>query len=210
MQKSKVRFVLAVILLTISLALLMWSYWPARREISIQPISPSKSAIPESRRLTLELPSRIRVWEGDVIRMMLDVDSLGNITPTANLYETHNITAEARLDLAGVDVKPSDLISEPLLPGQSATFYWSARPGDVGVYRGTAWLHLRFVDKVSGAESRIAVSAQRVEIDAVNLFGLPLGAVRWAGGVGSFIGGIIGFPFFKDIVKFIFRRRKRA
>ena len=68
-------------------------------------------AILETRRLTLEFPSKMRAGvEGDIIRLKLEVDDLGNITPTAqiegnvvvgemieipDLYETHNVTAEA-------------------------------------------------------------------------------------------------------------------
>jgi hypothetical protein len=157
-----------------------------------------------------------------VIRLTLEVDTLGNVTPTAeiagntvtgetvvipNLYDTHNVTAEARLDLAGMEVQPADLISEPLTPGQSATFFWSVRPDEPGNYRGTVWLYLRFVDRSNGEEGRVTVSAQLVEIEAVNLLGLPLGVVRGAGAVGSVIGGVLGFPFLEDIVKFLFRRR---
>jgi len=181
-------------------------------------------AINESRRLTLEFPPQIRVGEGDVVRLTLEVDTLGNLTPTAelentkvtgevvqipNLYETHNVTAEARFDIAGMDVKPADVISEPVTPGQSVTFYWSIRPQEVGVYRGTIWLYLRFVDKSNGKESRKTVSAQLVEIKAVNLLDLPLGLVRGAGALGSFVGGIIGFPFLEDIIKLLFRRIKK-
>ena len=152
------------------------------------------------------------------------MDEFGNLTPTAevagnvikgdtvvipNLYDTHYVTAEARLDMAGVEVRPPDLTSEPLLPGQSVTFYWSVRPSETGVYRGTAWLMLKFVDKVSGEESERAISAQRVEVEAVNFLGLSANFARTAGTVGSFIGGVIGFPFFEDIVKFIFRRRRK-
>ncbi len=61
-------------------------------------------AIPESRRLTLEYPPHIRVGDSDVIRLTLEVDALGNVTPTAevqgnvvngkivqipNVYDTH-------------------------------------------------------------------------------------------------------------------------
>jgi hypothetical protein len=119
------------------------------------------------------------------------------------------VTAEARLDMAGMEVKPADLISEPLSPGESATFYWSIRPPEVGKYRGTIWLYLRFANKSTGEESQKTVSAQLVEIDAVNLLGLPLGAVRGVGAVGSFVGGVLGFPFFEDIVRLIFRRRRK-
>lgn len=178
-------------------------------------------AIPESRRLTLEYPPKIRTGDSDVIRLTLEVDSLGNVTPTAiiqgnavtgatvqipNLYDTHYVTAEARLDLAGVEVRPPEAIEETLLPGQSVTFYWSVRPTESGSYRGTAWMFLRFVDKVSGVESRNALSAQTVQIEAVNFFGLTGSAARAAGGVGSVIGAILGFPFADDIFKWLVRR----
>ena len=188
------------------------------------PPSTAVPAIPERRRVTLEYPARIRSGDSDVVRLTLEVDDLGNITPTAqfdgnvvagevveipNLYETHNVIAEAKFDIAGLQVSPPELISQTLSKGQAVNFYWSIRPTEVGVYRGTVWFYLRFVDKVSGEESRITVSAQIVEIEAVNLLGLPVNFVRTVGCVGSVIVAVIGFPFFEDIVKFIFRRRLR-
>jgi len=184
----------------------------------------AQPAIPERRLLALEFPPRIRAGDADIVRLTLEVDESGNITPTAvvggnvvtgdiieipNLYETHHVIAEARLDMAGMQVSPPELSSQTLLPGQSIRFFWSIRPDAVGVYRGTVWLFLRFVDKVSGEESRTAVSAQIVEIEAVNLFGVPAKVVRSVGAVGSVIGAVIGFPFFEDIVKFLFQRRKK-
>jgi len=181
-------------------------------------------AIPERRLLTLEFPPRIRAGDSDIVRLTLEVDESGNITPTAvvggdvvtgdvieipNLYETHHVIAEARLDLAGVQISPPDLTSQTLLPGQTVQFFWSVRPDGVGIYRGTAWLFLRFVNKVSGEESRRAVSAQSVELEAVNLFGLSGRLVRSVGAFGSVVGTVIGFPFFEDIVKYLFKRGKR-
>jgi len=187
---------------------------------------PALPSIPESRRLTLEFPTKMRAGvEGDVIRLTLEVDDLGNITPTAqiegntvvgetievpDLYETHNVTAEARLDLAGMLVQPPGAIYEPLKRGQSATFYWSIRPQETGTYRGTVWLHLNFADKSTGEQSRIAVSAQIIEIEAVDFFGLSVNLVRTSGVVGSIVGGVVGFPFIEDIIKFLFKRRKRS
>jgi hypothetical protein len=146
--------------------------------------------IPETRRLTLEYPPKMRAGvESSIIRLTLEVDDLGNITPTAqfednevsgetiqipNLYETHTVLVEAQLDLAGVEVAPPGATFEPLQPGKPATFYWSIRPEDAGTYRGTVWLHLNFRDRLSGEESRIAVSAQVVEIEAVDFFGLSV------------------------------------
>ena len=180
-------------------------------------------AIPEIRILTLEFPAKIRVGDSDVIRLTLEVDDLGNVTPTAqvgenvfageevetpNLYRTHNVIAEAKFDIAGLQISPPELISQILSQGQSVSFFWSVHPTDVGIYRGTIWFYLRFVDKVSGEESRRAVSAQIVEIEAVNFLGLPANLVRTVGWIGFIVGAVIGYPFFVEIVKFIFRKRR--
>jgi len=199
---------------------------PAEDEPSVivpLPTQPVVPAIPERRRLTLEFPPQIRAGDSDVVRLTLEVDDLGNIVPTAqiegnvvtgevveipNLYETHHVIAEAKFDIAGVQVSPSDVFSQNLSQGQAVTFYWSVRPQEVGVYRGTIWFYLRFVDNVSGEESQKTVSAQLVEIEAVSLLGLPTGLVRTFGGVGSVVGAVVGFPFIEDIVRFVFGRRK--
>jgi hypothetical protein len=152
------------------------------------------------------------------------VDDLGNITPTAeiegnvvtgevieipNLYETHHVVAEARFDIAGMEVRPDELISAPISQGQTAVFYWSIRPDEVGIYRGTIWLYLRFVDKTTGEESRNTVSAQVVEIEAVNFLGLSANLARTTGMVGSLIGTVLGLPFFEDVLKGVFRKLGR-
>jgi hypothetical protein len=191
-------------------------------EITPQP------ALPERRHLTIEFPPEIRAGDSDLVRLTLEVDDLGNLTPTAqiegnivtgevieipNLYESHHVIAEARFDLAGMEVRPAELVSEALAPGNSVTFFWSIRPQDArraGVYRGTIWLYLRFVDKQNAEESRKTVSAQIVEIEAVNFLGLSGEFARTTGVIGSVIGTIIGLPFLEEIVKFLFRRRHKG
>ncbi|GAB4434982.1 MAG: hypothetical protein Kow002_21700 [Anaerolineales bacterium] len=180
--------------------------------------------IQENRRLTLAYAPSIRVGDSTRIRMTLEVDDLGNLTPTAvvegnvikgetvqipNLYETHLVVAEARLDMAGVQVAPSNTISEGLQPGKSVTFYWTVRPPEAGKYEGTAWLHLRFIPMTTlndEHESRIAVSAQFITLEARSLFGLSGGTARGVGAAGSVVGAVIGFPFFDDFVKWLWRR----
>ena len=152
------------------------------------------------------------------------MNDLGNLTPTAefdgnvvtgevieipNLYESHQVIAEARFDIAGLQVSPPELISQPLAQGQSITFHWSILPEGVGIYRGTIWFYLRFVDKVSGEERQRVVSAQPVEIEAVNFLGLSLSFVRSFGVIGSIVGTVIGFPFLEDVIKFLFRKKKK-
>ena len=188
------------------------------------PVAP-QPAIPESRRLTLEYPPHIRVGDSDLMRLTLEVDSLGNVTPTAvvqgnivsgkviqipNVYDTHDVFAEARLDIAGLNVQPPDVESESLTQGQSATFYWSIQPANAGTFRGTVWFDLRFVDKASGKESQQTISAQPVQIDANNFLGFSGGLARVAGGVGSIVGVVLGFPFANDILKWLYGRFKKS
>lgn len=189
---------------------------PTAPALTVQP------AMPERRRLTLEFPPRIRTGDSDLVRLTLEVDDLGNLTPTAeiggsvvtgdvieipNVYETHHVAVEVRFDIAGLEVSPAGAVTQPLTPGTSATFYWSIRPQEAGNYRGTIWLHLLFVDKSSGEESRKPVSAQIVEIEAVNFLGFSGSFARVTGLVGSFVGTVLGFPFLEDILKFLFKRR---
>ena len=192
---------------------------------AVPPEVTAQPALPERRRLTLEFPPQIRAGDSDLVRLTLEVDDLGNLTPTAqiggnvvtgkivevpNLYESHQVIAEARFDLAGMEVRPGELVSEALSPGSSVTFQWSIRPADVGLYRGTTWLYLRFVDKQNGQESRKTISAQIVEIEAVSFLGLSGEIARTTGIIGSVVGTIIGFPFFEDIIKLLFKRRNKT
>ena len=182
-------------------------------------------AIQEARRLNLEWPPTIRAGDGDVVRLTLEMDDQGNLTPTAqvagnevrsgivkipNLYDTHTVIAEARLDLAGVNVSPEGEISEPLAPGQTVTFFWSVRPEQVGSYRGTVWLHLRFIPRDGGPESRRAISAQQIEIQSVNLLGLGGMPARILGGVGVFAGSVLGLDNILSWAWGLFRRRSAA
>lgn len=171
---------------------------------TIQPIQP---AIPEERRLTLEWPPTIRAGDSDRIYLTLDVDADGNLTPTVweqghqtsgetvyvpNLYETHDVIAEARLDMAGVETVPHGSIDEPMRPGKPVTFTWSVSPPKVGSYKGTIWLHLRFLPHDGGAETRMPLSVQLVEIQSANFLGMSGSAARLFGGVGVLLGSILG------------------
>jgi len=180
--------------------------------------------IHEARRLTLEFPPKIRAGDSDLVRLTLEVDDLGNITPTAemdgneiigevveirDLYETHYVIAEAKMNMAGVEIVPSELISEPLLRGESVTFYWSVLPEDAGVYRGRVWFYLRFVPKDGGKEETRTITSQPVEISATTFLGFKAGPARTAGAIGSFLGAVLGFPFVDDVLKFLWKRFKK-
>lgn len=185
---------------------------------------PPQPAVNESRMLTLEYPPQIRAGDSDLIRLTLEVDDLGNLTATAetagqltkgelvqipNIYETHNIVAETRLDMAGVQIDPSGAMSETLRPGQSLTFYWSVRAEEVGTYRGTLWFYLHFVPLDGGPEQRQALSAQKVEIEAVDFLGLKAQPARWLGAAGTLVSTFLGMPFLEESLKWLWRRVRK-
>lgn len=181
-------------------------------------------SIPEQRRLTLEYPPTIRAGDADIVRLTLEVDDLGNITPTAqiddnvvtgetieieNLYDTHHVLAQAEFTMAGLEIVPPGAVNEPLLPGKPVTFYWSVRPEKEGEYRGTVWLRLIFTPKEGGESLPRTISAQFIEINATTFMGLDAETARWAGAIGSFISGVLGLPFFEEIVKWLWAKRKK-
>jgi len=165
------------------------------------------SAIPEMRRLVLEWPGVIRIGDSDLVRLVLEIDKDGLPTSTAvflgnelsserfeipNVYETHNILAEARLEMAGVKVAPADLVSQPMQPGDRVEFIWSVKPEGVGTLRGTMWLYLRFIPKDGGQESKSTLAAKTIEVRAANLLGLSGTSARLLGIAGMVVGSFLG------------------
>ena len=170
----------------------------------------------ERRLVAMEWPPCIRVGDGDRLRLTLLIDSQGRITPSVetaghqvkgqevtipDLYDTHNLVIEARLDLAGVPVEPQGVVSQPMLRGQPLTFYWSIRPQDIGILRGTLWIFLVMVPKDGGTVQRQPLLALPVNIEAISVLGLPANVARWGGVVGASLSVVLGFPFLEKILQ---------
>lgn len=178
-------------------------------------------AIQEQRLLVLEWPEKIRLGDGDVIRLSLEMDESGSLTPTVeipghttsgqpvqipNLYATHSVQAQARLDISGMNVSPQNTLSQSLLPGERVTFYWSVRPEQVGTYRGTVWFGLRFLPRDGGAAIEKAVSAQLLEIQCTDFFGLSGTAARIAGGIGMLVSSLLGWEEIINFARLLIKR----
>jgi hypothetical protein len=146
--------------------------------------------------LTLTYPVQIRVGDSDFVRLVFDAGD-----GQQNIFETHHVVAEARFDVSGMQSTPSELVSQTLLEGQTVSFNWRVNPTEVGIHQGTIWFYLRFVDKVSGEESRVTVSAWVVEIEAIDFLGLSAGVIRILGVAGLIIGGVLTYPFFLESVQ---------
>jgi hypothetical protein len=216
------RRILLALLLVASLFLLAWGALPGAVGSKVQTISrgemqlstPSAEpgtpapAVPEERRLTLQWPATLRQGDANrfVVLRLAAEDEL--VTPTVSLegeesstepvqipdvYDTHNVMAEARLDIAGLAVAPDEQVSLSLRPGETVEFRWNVRAGEIGAYKGTAWLYLRFLPLDGGPESREALNAMDIEICTVNFLGIGGPAARLMGAAGVFIGGLFGF-----------------
>ncbi len=172
---------------------------------------PPLAAAPQGRQLILEFAPKMREGDTQVIALTLTApaaaikesdtepnSSSSTPAPTSPPFSdnslTHIVIAEARLDLVGMEVQPAELISEPLLPGESVSFRWSARPSAPGMYRGTVWLFLRFIDPSTKAERREAISAQSIEIRVLRLIGFDGPSARFAGALALLLAAGLGLP----------------
>jgi hypothetical protein len=208
-MKARIRRGFTVLLLLFSLVALLWGILPLgmqTRSVPIYPLDmqlPAETGlsdgwmVPEQRTLIVEWPSMLRLGDTGAIRLTLGIDPAGQVTsagqpddglqngePIKNVYDTHFVIAEARLEIAGVEYAPGGQVSEGLPLGKPVLFVWGARPRKPGITPGTIWLHLRFVPYDGGQESRLVLSAQRVEIQTLSFLGLSGVAARVLGSVG--------------------------
>lgn len=212
MKRLPLRVWIGWLLILISLIMLLWGLYPfeqKRREMPLSTSIPTPAGqIPEQRFLILEWTPTIRVGDSTLVLLTLELDRQDNLTPTAmiqghqiqeekiaipNLYETHSIFAEGRLDIGGLVIEPNSEIREALQPAQRVKFAWSVHPQQTGTYRGMIWLHLIFKPKQEDNEERLALSAQRIDIRSVNFLGLSGKAARWMGVIGVFLGSWLSF-----------------
>ena len=185
-------------------------------EVMLLPTQLSPATLQERRLAVLEWPSTIHVGDSDVLTLTLQVDQAGLLTPTAqigghkvtgeavyipNLYDTYNLVAAARLDLAGVEVSPQGMVSQPMRPGQKIFFSWSISPSQLGQYRGTLWLYLNLVPKNGGETDQLTLLAPQIQIESVSVLGLPGPVARWGGMAGTGLSFVFGFPFLESFLK---------
>lgn len=197
---------------------------PSATFTAVKP-TPAELVHHENRLIEIEWPAQMRVGDSDVIRLSLVMDELGMITPTAiieghevmgepvkipNLYETHNLVAEARLDLLGIESLPKGTISEPLSPGKTVNFYWNIQSHAAGVFRGTLWLHVNIVPRNEGQIERVALLAKPIEIESTTILGMSSQIARIFSLSGSLLSTIIGFPFLESILQFLWKTVRKA
>lgn len=214
MTRQRLRRTAGIMILACSLVALAWALWPLPEASSRIAIPPENMQLPtlvggagappavrEARLVELRWSPKVRLGDSQVIRLSIDVDPQVSSSSEPDVYSTHNVLAEALLELPGAEITPGSAISTPLRSGRSVTFLWSARPLRAGETSGDLSLHLRFVPLAAGpsaVESRRLVSSQRIEVQAASLFGLSGPTARLLGSVGVLLGVLLGLdPLYK-------------
>jgi hypothetical protein len=176
-------------------------------------------ALLEQRLMELEWPETLREKDSGLIVLTIAMSEQAQPTMTVetsginipidipNIYDTHNIVAVARLDLAGMEAYREN-IREPMQPGQTITFPWSIRANEAGTYQGVVWLRLELTPKGGGQTDEILLMARTIEIKVVTILGMSGGLARFLGGVGLVAGTVLGYPFIQARIAEWQKRRK--
>lgn len=171
---------------------------------------------PEARQLRFEWPALSRVGDIAEITLKFEPDATqedrqaaagGDAFPPGVFYGSHNVMAEARLEMAGQKITPVDIISQPVLPGKEVKSSWNFVPGMAGTYEGVIWFYVRIIPHDGGVASQLALSAKPMTTRAASLLGLSGPNARLFGSA-----GILGaFLLVLDpVVVGIFRRLARS
>jgi len=197
-MKRAIQLILAILFLAVSLILLVWGFWPPKRETRVTQLTSNGGdpSLTEARNIRLEYTPVARAGESEVIRLYLEP---GEAYQADALYDAYNIIAEARMEMPFADFRPTNILSTPLLPGNTASFYWEVTPRERVALHGTIWVYLRFIPKTGGEETRVTVSAQDATIRSKSLLGRTGREARVAGVVSLLAGSILGTPFFNYI-----------
>jgi hypothetical protein len=97
--------------------------------------------------------------------------------------------------MVGMEYLPSESVSMPIHTEKPVVLLWNIRGVEEGVFRGTVWLHLLVIPGTGGLEERKVVSAQVIEIQVVDFWGL---SGKWARALGS-IGVVLSVMLLLDM-----------
>lgn len=219
-----VRLWAAGLLMAASLTLLLFSSAPLPRQVhsillsaeplasAAEPATPpaQRSLFGKQRRLSMSWPQLLRLGDSGQVTLALDVAGEAATAPqpdeaakAASLSDTHSVVAEARLDLAGMQVEPFPTISEPMAPQRDLQLFWKIHPAVTGTYRGTLWLYLNLVPKGRGTVERRALVARPIEIQVLSVLGLPALPVRWGSVVAIGLSAWLGMPLWTRLLRFL-------
>ena len=205
MQGKKLQYCLLGVWFTLSIGILSWGVWPPSLESR-------HLSVPGYGRITLEWDSHNPIGDISIIKLSFDLDKkndrLGVSQPSTkarfsnsfqnvvvNKVEVNEEAAkltEARLELAGIDVKPLGIVGQPFRPGGEVVFYWNVNSLVEGDFQGSAWLYVVDKSVPQNLRSRDPIAIQPIELYWRALFGLSGTASRYVG-IFGLLAGILFF-----------------
>jgi len=144
----------------------------------------------EERMLELSWPKSLRLGDDGTIRLTvgLPASRVSQSQSRPAVYDAYNLVLQSQLDLPGVTRTPTGEVSQAMLPDQPVVFLWYLRPSNPGIFSGKVWLHLHFVRRSGGQETRLLLAAQQVEVKVVTLLGMSGSQARLFGSLGLALG----------------------
>ncbi len=214
---KKIRRTMAIVLLLISIVFILWAALPNRYQRAVQSIPPSMMAIPQNgevgsmlsipaRQVVLEWPESMRIGEDETLTLVfepaqMDDNPSSQGTGYANIYTRYNLMAEARYDVAGVNLVPANPTRESMPSGQPVKFSWEVKADQVGSYDGTMWLTLRYLPLDGSHVVQVPVYVREISIHSASLFGLSESMAYLLGGVGTLTAAILVYDDLVNLVR---------
>jgi hypothetical protein len=207
-RTRKPDFWLGWLLLLVGLPCLAWGNWPLSRTAVVDlAISPQEIALPggeggsgqpapeDGRRLLVIAPTTLRLGDDAVIEATLEPLPQESPAGDPDLYLTHNLVAEARLEATGLLVAPGGEVYSTLRDGLPTAFTWNIRPAAAGQQTQTLWLHAQFIPEPDPLEKvfpeRKLLAAPEFQVKVVSFLGLAGTPARVVGGVCTVLGAVL-------------------
>ena len=180
---KKLNLIAALLLASASLIILTWLVLPQiktektfaipRVEFNPEIVHGEERLILPENSLAVRLTWTERIHQGEqaIVEAVVFSEENFNLSVT-NFQSTHNLVAEARLDLPPARVLPGDDVRQALNPQGSTRFLWEITPARPDNLEGKFWFYLGLVSKADGEVFHQAVIAAPVVISSVSLLGL--------------------------------------
>jgi len=185
----------AVTLLLLSVALVVWSFWPLKTQRQTLDFSDKnlaqigftaaqQVALKEYHlaQITLEWPQEMRI--GETGRITLSIEPQLN---AGAINVSQALAIDAQMDLVGLQFYPANEERTSLPAGQLLRLFWQVSAAQGGEYAGNAWLYIVFPDTTGASNTSgqgLPLSAQNLAIKVISLAGLDVTQVRILAAVG--------------------------
>ena len=164
-----------------------------------------------ARQVVLEWPESMRIGEQEQISlifepMISETTGFDQSDAGTDIYSAYNVMAEAKFEVAGVMVKPTNPIRASMPSGQTVKFRWQISADQVGSYDGQVWLSLRLLPLDGSLVSEVPVYIRELKMQTATLFGMTEAMAYLVGGAGVVISFVIEYG---DVIRWIHKRKRK-